>query len=172
MLTVSVRNAPAELRAAVLAMKRADSVVRRDVSARMRESMNPAWRAEVTERTPAGLAGRLLNVGVRITGGNPPQLVAASSRRKVGNGGTLTPDTNWPGWEYGASGDDEKTYTTRSRAGTAYKVTRHTERQMPARRRNGRVLGPAVQAILPRVAAYWTQSVIRAFMDAAEGKDS
>ena len=43
---------------------------------------------------------------------------------------------------------------------------------MPTRRRNGRVLGPAVQAILPRVAAFWAQSVIRAFMDAAEGKDS
>ena len=162
MLNVDVGDAPAELRAAVLAMKRADATVRRDVAQRMRETMNPAWRSEVTNGA-TGMAGRVLAGGARIAGGNPPQLVAASSRRKIGRG--IIPDRHWAGYEYGA--DHRSTRTVTSSKGTRYR--RHVMNHLPERG-PGRVLEPAAARILPRVAAYWVQSIVRAFMDAADGK--
>ncbi len=56
-----------------------------------------------------------------------------------------------------------------NRRGTTYR--RHTKRHLPSRRRAGRVVFPAAAHVLPRVAAYWVQSIVKAFMDAAEGKD-
>lgn len=164
MLNVAVGSAPAELRAAVLAMKRADKVVRRDVANRMRETMNPAWRSEVTSSAGGGMQGAMLTAGVRIAAGNPPQLVAGNSSRRVGRG--LIPSRNWAGYEYGA--DHRSTRTVTSSKGTRYR--RHVMNHLPTRQAQGRVLEPAAGRILPRVAAYWAQSVVKAFMDAVDGK--
>lgn len=166
MIAVSVGDAPAELRAAVLALKRADSSVRRDVSQRMRETMTPAWKQEVTSHlTGRSLEGAMILPGTRIAAGNPPQLIAGSSKRTIGSGGGLTPDKHWAGFEYGA-GDGMRPVTSKN--GKTYK--RHVMRHLPARNSRGYVLGPASAAILPRVASYWCQSVVKAFMDAADGK--
>lgn len=164
MIKLSAGDAPAELRAVVLAMKQADAEVRRDVSARLRETMNPAWRSEVNQHlTGAGrLEGQMLTAGVRITAGNPPVLNAANSKKKVGRG-DLTPAEDWQMYEFGSHGT--KTSAMVSKTGKHY--PRHTRRGLPQFKKTGRVLYPAVAAILPRVAAFWAQSVIRAFMQAA-----
>lgn len=162
MLNVDVGDAPAELRAAVLAMKRADASVRRDVASRMRDTMNPVWRTEVTKGA-SGVAAAVLASGARIAGGNPPQLVAAASRRAI-RGTRIVPDRNWAGYEYGAT---DATRMVASAKGTRYR--RHVMRHLPPRGK-GRVLEPAAARILPRIAAYWVQSVVKAFMDAADGK--
>lgn len=165
MIKLDVGSAPAELRAAVLAMKAATKNIRAQISSDLRGTMGPVWKQEVNEHlTGTGrMEARMLTPGVRIAAGNPPSLVAASSRRKAGRG--LVPDKNWPGYEYGAS---DRTAAMKSRKGKAY--DRHVMRHLPARSRRGRVLEPAVAAFLPRVASFWAQSIIRAFMDAAEGK--
>ena len=166
-LTMKVGDSPRAMRAAVLAMKRADREVRRYVSARMRSVMNPVWRSELAQHlTGWTMEGQMILPGARIATGNPGQLVTASSKRKVGSGGGLVPDRNWAGYEYGASRDDVSEVT---RKGTTYK--RHTKRHLPARRANGRVIGPTVRAVLPRIAAFWTQSVVRAFLDAADKRN-
>ena len=169
MLNVKVGDAPAEMRAAVLAMKRADAAVRRDVSARMRQTKNPVWRTTLAQNlTGAGaMEGRVLTAGARIAAGNPGQLITASSRRKIGSGGGIIPERDWPGWEYGRSGD--KTSAVTNKKGTRY--NRHTTRHLPSRNTSGRVIGPTVAKLLPRIASFWTQSVVRAFMDAADRKD-
>lgn len=164
MLNMVVGDAPAELRAAVLAMKRADNVVRRDVANRMRETMTPAWRQEVTGSAGAGMQAAMLTAGVRIAAGNPPQLVAASSSRKIGRG--LIPSRHWAGYEWGA--DHRSTRTVTSSKGTRYR--RHVMNHLPTQQAQGRVLEPAARRLLPRIASYWAQSVVRAFMDAADGK--
>ena len=163
MLNVNVADGPATLRAAVLAMKRADAEVRRDVAGRMRETMNPVWRQEVTERAGGGMAGRILTAGVRIASGNPAQLIAANSSRKIGRG--LVPSRHWAGYEYGA-GEGIRTVT--SSKGNRYR--RHVMRHLPARTADGHAIEPAVRAVLPRIASFWVQSVERAFLDAADGK--
>lgn len=166
MFRVSVEDAPAELRAAILAMKRADSEVRRDVSARMRETMNPVWKSELSQHlSGAGtMEGRMITPGARIAGGNPGQLVAGASKRKIGSGGGLVPNDRWQNYEYGSNRDKLSDVTSPK----GKKFQRHTQRHLPGYVKAGRVIGPTVAELLPRIAAFWTQSVVRAFMDAAD----
>lgn len=162
-ISISVGDAPAELRAAVLAMKRADKEIRSEISKSMRSTMSPEWKSEVTQGLTGGrMEARMLLPGTRIAAGNPPTLIAASSTRKVGNG--LIPNVNAPGYEFGSHGT--RVSEVVSSKGKKYK--RHTTRHLPAYKKNGRVVYPAASRILPRVASYWVQSIIRAFMDAAE----
>lgn len=166
MFKVSVGDAPAEMKLAVLAMKKADKFVRREVSQRMRETMTPAWKQEVSGHlTGRTMERAMILPGTRIAAGNPPQLIAASSKRTIGSGGGLTADKHWAGFEYGA-GDGVRSVTSKN--GKTYK--RHVMRHLPARNSKGYVLGPASANILPRVASFWTQSVLKSFMDAADGK--
>ncbi len=169
MLNVAAQDSPRELRAAALAMRRADKTVRDQVSSDLRGEMSPAWAAELPRHTTGLPIERMLLVGARISPGNPPQLVAANSRRKVGRG--LIPTEHWPLAEYGTGQPNAySTYQRRSPKGKQHQVRRRTRRGLPAYRKGGRVIGPAVAAFLPRVCAYWVQSVVRAFLDAAEGK--
>ncbi len=167
MLNVKVQDGPRELRAAVLAMRRADKEVRSDVSNRLRSVMSPEWSSNLAQHLTGIPQERILMPGARIAPGNPPQIVAANSRRRVGR--ALIPTDMWQAFEYGASTHNPKTYqrTNRTKPGS-HTVTRDTHAGLPAYRRNGRVIGPAVARFLPRVCAYWVQSVVRAFMDAAE----
>lgn len=164
MISVKAGEAPAELRAAVLAMKRADKSIRKDINDRMRSTMNPVWRSEVAKGLGSGgrMEARMLNVGVRVAAGNPPALVAASSSRKVGRG--LVPNVNAPGYEFGSHGTKVSKVT--SKRGKTYE--RHTTRHLPAYRKSGRVVFPAAARVLPRMASYFVQSVVRAYLDAIE----
>lgn len=164
MFGLNAGNAPDELRAAALAMRKANSDIRKDVGTRMRSTMNPVWRSEIESRSPGGMAGRMLGANARIAAGNPPQIVSAASKRSFGNG--LMPDKHWAGYEYGANRN--KYWQTSSSKGKSYK--RRVNRHLPAKGK-GRVLEPAAKEVLPRIASFWVQSVIKSFMDAAEGKE-
>lgn len=169
MLTIRVQDGPRELRAAVLAMKRADAEVRGDVSARLRAEMSPEWASMLAQHLTGLPQEKILLKGARIAAGNPPVLYAANSKRPVGRGGGMIPTEVWHAWEYGASTHKPRTYERRNRKSPGtHKVRRDTHAGLPARRENGRVIGPALAVFLPRVAAFWTQSVVKAFMDAAE----
>lgn len=162
---VRVQDGPRELRAAVLALRQLPTDVRRIVGQDMRTTMAPEWRGALAQaqRIPQDA---VLFAGARIGAGNPAELVTASGRRRVGRG--LVPLEHWPGFEYGASDHTPRAYT-RNRAGyTQHTVRRDVLAGHPPRYRTGRVIGPTVRAILPRVAAYWTQSIIRAALEAAE----
>lgn len=165
MLAVSVGDAPAALRASVLALKAADKEIRSDISKRMRGTMSPVWKAEVTQHlTGAGrMEAAMLLPGTRIAAGNPPALIAASGNRKTKGG--LTPNRHAAGWEFGSS---DAVHVQHSGRGPNRAYSRHTNRHLPARNRKGRVVYPAAAEILPRVASFWAQSVVRAFMDAVE----
>ena len=166
---LSFRDAPAEFRAAALALRTVEAPIRRAVGQDMRATFGPVWRSELAA-SGAGSRDAILTAGARIAAGNPPSLVTASSTRKVGSGGGLVPTRHWAGFEYGANPNKIVSYARRSRGGGTHTVRRRVQAGHPARRRNGRVIGPAVRGILPRVASYWVQSVVRIVMDAAEGK--
>lgn len=169
MIRVSVGDAPDEIKAAVLAMKRADADTRKVISADMRSTMGPVWKQEVSSHlTGAKNEARMLNVGVRIAAGNPPSLVAANSRRKLGR--ELTPTSNFKAWEFGAAHQKLSEYKMRTRNGKSVNVKRHTRRGLPPFKKGGRVLYPTAGEVIPRIAAFWVQSIVRAFLDAAEGK--
>lgn len=166
---IDVRKGPAELKAAVLSFKRVEQPIRRAVNTDMRQTMNPVWKAMIEGNARRGRQDQLvLGRGARIAGGNPPSFKAAQSSRRLSGG--LVPAESWAGFEFGAAGDSVTTYRRRSLNGGSHDVTRHTERQLPARYRKGRVVFPAVAEIAPRVVSYWVQSIVRHVMQAAEGK--
>jgi hypothetical protein len=168
-IKLSAKDAPAELRAVILALHAAPKEMRKVINADTRATINPVWQSEVSQHlTGAGrLEGQLLTPGTRVNAGNPPVLVAASSKKKVGRG-VLTPDANWPIYEFGAKGD--KLSKMKSKKGKTY--GRHTRRGLPQYKASGHVLYPALASVLPRVAALWSQSVIRIYMQALGEKGS
>lgn len=169
MLPIKVQDGPRELRAAVLAMKRADKAVRADISQQLRSVMSPEWTHELAQHLTGDPREKILLSGSRIQAGNPPTLITASGKRRFGRG--LIPNEHWQAFEYGASSRKLVTYARRNRTNPGkHKVTRDTHAGLPRFQKGGRVIGPSVAAILPRAAAFWVQSVVKAFMDAAEKK--
>lgn len=156
-----------ELQAAVLGFK----VLPREIQKRIRQNtvrtMGGVWKDEVNARARTKMDRRMLAVGARIAGGNPPVAVAANSRRRVGD--ELMPVMDWPGWEFGANRDKRTTYSRRSPKGKVHKVTRRTRRQLPARDPDGRVVFAAVREVAPRLASMYVQTVVKTVHQAAEG---
>lgn len=168
MFALSIGAAPAEFRAAALAIRQADKTIRTQVNNSMRETFNPVWKEMIASKARGGMESRMLTPGTRLAAGNPPALVAASSSRKIGRAGEnrLSPNRHAAGWEFGA---DRGAYSDINRKGTRFEARR--QKHLPPRIRGGRVVHPSAGKLLPRIASYWVQSVVRAFMTAAEGDD-
>lgn len=161
-----------ELTAAVLAMKAADKDLRRAINQSTREVMNPEWRKLVAEHSDmtTTLGAQVLNKGVRVAAGNPVNLVAASSTRGIGDGKRVRPADLYHAFEFGADTNKVNDYKRRTRGGREYWVTRHVSRQLPTRRRNGRVVYQAANAFIPRAISLWLHIIVKKYAEAAEGK--
>jgi len=163
-------NDDRRLQAAVLAMKRLDRDLKRDIATATRTTLNPVWKGLV-QRHATGTAARVLVPGTRIAAGNPPRAVAASSTRAIGRSRRLKPAEHWQAWEFGASDHDGySTYTRRSSKGKRSQVRRRTMTGLPRRTRQGRVVYPAFAELGPRAVELWLQIIVRKTRDAAEGK--
>lgn len=154
------------LQAAVLAFKVADRGLRKSINDATRSTFNAPWRAAIASRAATPLESRVLVPGARVAAGNPPSFVAATSKRRLHGG--LVPDTDGAPVEFGAA-DRAVTYRRRSPKGTVHQVTRHTRRQLPARRTSGPVMG-ALAEFGGRAASLWVQLIVRTYYDAAEGR--
>lgn len=164
---ISVWEGPVELGAAAVAMKRAPAELRKRMNQQMREELNPVWKRSLAQNMGGfSRADEMMLKGARIAAGNPPALIAASSRARYGR--ALKPVENWPLVEFGSNNKRESSYERRSRNGGTHRVTRRTMTGWPSRQRNGRIAGPAARETLPRLASYWIQTVVKTFMDALE----
>ena len=159
-------DAPAELRATVLAMKKADKNIKKNINNAMRQEFNPIWKNELAGAVLQPTDKMLLK-GARIAAGNPPALIAASSRARFGR--ALKPIEHWHLAEYGDSGRKISKYERTSKTGS-HTVKRHTMTGWPAPYKKGRILDPVTGRIIPRIASYWIQSTIRAYLDALDQK--
>lgn len=166
---LSFKDAPAEFRAVGLALRQVEQPVRRAINQDMRATMAPEWVAALTHHQDGDRRLAMVLAGARLAAGNPPSLVAAASTRRWGTT-RLVPAEHWPGFVYGTNGRRDATYTRTYAGGKPHSVTRNVLAGHPSRRRQARSIGPAVADVLPRIAAYWVQSVVRIVMDAAEGK--
>lgn len=142
---LSIDSAP--LQAAVLAVKRADRELRRDIGQKLRES-NPDWQRAVAARAVTDQDRAVTRVGTRIATGNPPTLQAMTSRRPISPDG-LQPARDYYMVEFGSSGP----YGQRG--------------QLPRRRRQGRIVYPAVAQLAPLVAGRWAQAIRDAYVKRA-----
>lgn len=169
-MVLSAKGQP-ELRAASIALKRVSRDVRSDINAALRQQGNDIWRGEVAGKTRTSLDAAVLGSNVRVAAGNPPQAIAAGSRRPIGSSRRLVPDRDWPAWEFGTDNKDAYSrYTRKSRNGGTHTVERRTMRGLPPRYRKGRVLYPAVKESAPRIGSLLVQLVVSNVMAAAEGR--
>lgn len=169
---VSAKDAPAQLRVAILAMKQFNRGVVKEINAWTRQTFAPVWTHEVHAaiNLAPGAPFKLMSQGVRMKTGNPPRFIAGGGKRRVTSkksGGGLHPVQHWPGFEYGANRTVSQ-YDRRSPKGKVHKVRRVTTNHLPKRRASGRVYAEATKATAPRVISGWSQYIIRAFMEALE----
>lgn len=166
MLTVKAESG--ELRAAILGMKKADKQMRKTVNDGMRETFNPIWKKAVAENLGGfSKAENMMTLGTRIKAGNPPELIAASSRRRYGRG-VLRPAEHWYLVEFGSNGKKVSEYQRRSANGGTHTVRRHVMTGWPGRVKKGRIASPAARELIPRITSYFIQSVIRIWADQAD----
>lgn len=156
----------AELRAVSRAVAAARRDVRNNLNRATRTTLNPVWRERVAAHARTDLDRQVLVKGARILAGNPPVLKAATSTRKLKGG--LVPAVQYFAVEFGGDRGKVETYHRTSPKGRAHDVHRHTARQLPVRRRTGRVVMAAVEDIAPRATSLWVQLVVKTFAEAFE----
>ena len=160
-----------ELQATVLALKAADKTLKGEINRATVEVGNKIWQPIVAAHATTHMDTKMLAVGARVKGGNPPTAMAANTKRAVGSDKRLVPATQWQGWEFGAVNRNAYSkYTRKSKGGGTHKVERRTMRGMPARKPKGRVVYPAFADMAPRMVSLWVQLVIRKYAEAAERK--
>lgn len=162
----------AELRAATLALKAVDKELRRDMNAAVRDQLNPIWRESLAGKASTSLETKLLVKGARVAAGNPPRMIASSSKRTVSKRSTLVADKHGRAFEFGTKEPEKyRTYTRKNRGGSgSHQVTRRTRRQLPAYKPQGRVIFPAVADTMPRMVSLWASLILKKVYDAFEGK--
>lgn len=157
-----------ELRSVIETLPRLDRELRKEIRTRTRTAALAIWKQEVTEQGTSKLDfGVLVNTArVKVSDQNVT-LTAGSVGKRLSGG--LSPKEHWWAVEYGA--DVKKvTYTRKSVRGLPYRSERIQNRGLPARNEKGRVLGPAADRSIKRVAAIWMQTTARTMFDALEGK--
>ncbi|WP_448072329.1 hypothetical protein [Georgenia yuyongxinii] len=155
-------------------MKAADRDLKRDINKATRDTMNPVWRSMITANLGGTnvMTSNILGSGVRIKAGNPPQAMAAQSKRALGRGKRITPQDDYGPWEFGVPNRNEYTrYERKNRKSGGYHVVkRRTMKHLPRRYPEGRVVYPAFAEIAPRMVSLWVQIIMKKYFDAAEGK--
>jgi len=154
------------LKAVALVMRGLERPVVREINTRTRDELGPLWKSLVELHAQQHVDFQVLAKGARLKPGNPPQVIAASSRRRMAGG--LIPAEQFHIREFGGTRDALTTYSRRGRRGGTHQVTRHTARQLPPRYRKGRVVWPAFAEFAPRAVSLWVQTVVRTVMDAVD----
>lgn len=168
MIRLDVNNLP-QLQAVLLAVKAADKAIQKAIRNETKKVVEPEWKSALAERSENLLESRVLVMtGSALVSNQNVKLRSATKGRKLSGG--LDPKAEYFAAEYGGDKGKTTTYTTKSRKGKTYKATRHTARQLRARNQQGYVFGPAVAEMVPRIAALWTQTVVRVMAEALEGK--
>jgi hypothetical protein len=161
------------LQAAILSLRTATTDTRRHVRQVMKSKLQPEFTKQIAERAVMSNQPRLSSAvlvrgaQIQISDQNVRMRTAASSRALSGG---LVPNALGKAVEFGANPGKQSTYTRRSVKGRPHKVTRHASRQMPRTRRGGWAFYPTVENLLPRFAALWAQTAIRAVHEAFEGR--
>lgn len=170
MIRLDVNNLP-QLQAVLLAVKAADKAIQKSIRQQTKQVVDPEWKRAMAERSENLLESRVLvATATTLISNQNVRLRSATKGRKLSGG--LDPKAEYFAAEYGGDPAKVTTYTTKSRKGKTYQAKRHTARQLRARNRSGYVFGPAVAEMVPRIAALWTQTVVRVMAEALEGKSN
>jgi hypothetical protein len=141
--------------------------VDRELAAKMRRDVtrdvNPWLQSAIRRKGGAMAQDARIAGSARVRSGANPAVVVGGSGRFAG--GATTAELVRV-YEFGGYRDAVGTYRGRSPRGTAYTVTRRTQRQIPYVNRTGRFVYPSVAEAAPMLVRAWVATIV----DAYEGR--
>lgn len=167
-MRISVKDS-AQLRAVILGTKMLERETRKQIRQHSSRVIVPEWQRTVAEQASTRLESRVLAATARVSVSDQNVTLKSAQVGRSLTGGAKPADI-WHAVEFGAA-QTTKTYQARSRKGRTFTVhNRHTRAHLRRRNRRGYVVHAAAAQIIPRIAALWTQTVVRGFHDAFEGR--
>lgn len=152
-IQVSVRDSR-ELQAAVLAIRSVPKEIAKEIRKHTKAMAQPEWQKGLASRAKSRMDDKVLVRTARVQVRDTNVVLRSGATGKLKD---LTRPV-----EFGSDREQWNEYES-SRKGTRFKVKRHTARQMAWRRKEGRVVYPTANDLIPRFAALWVQTVIRTF---------
>ena len=156
-----------QLKAAGARLQSIESALKKQID-QSTKTIGPQWKQLLASKASTRLERRVIaatgNVvpienGVRLEAGKAGGSLSGGLSIKRAAGPV----------EYGANRGKRKTYKRRSKRGGSHSVTRHTTRQFRDFKGDGHVYGPAVKAIVPKLAKAWTEAFRVTVTDSIEG---
>ena len=121
------------------------------------------WSDSTVLKHAAGPQDRMALSGSRVR---------SSARSTTLTGATSSRLRNiWPAFEFGSTGQKVTTYMGR-RGTNRFPVRRHTQRQLPARDRSGRVLFRYGKEAVRRVMSAYAQTIVRTIHEVLDGRNT
>lgn len=155
LLRAAVKEVPKEVQKAIRTFTRTDS--------------RPIWEESVRGHVASRVDERVFSKTARVRVSNANVNLESAKIGKALSGGAKPSQIAGP-QEFGANRDQKRSYDARSRRGKHYTVTRRTQRQLPTRNTNGRVVFPAARDAIPRLASLWFQTAARTMYDLIDRK--
>ncbi|MCS5513995.1 hypothetical protein NY537_14725 [Curtobacterium flaccumfaciens pv. betae] len=149
----------------LVALKQVPKDVQKNVRAYTKAEAQPIWQSEIQSNVKTRLDQRVLGATARVRVSNQNvTLESARIGRSLQHG--TKPSAIAGGVEFGTNRGEKTTYTSTSRRGKRYQLSRHTKNGLPTRNTNGRVVFPASRKATPRLASLWFQTAARTLLDA------
>ncbi len=152
-----------ELRAAIIALQRAQREIRLDINKTARKALKPEWLEALRGHVETRLEARALLPGARVAVGTRQITAHAGTSRKPLSGG-LVPNEHSHVIEWGAN-NRTRTITNVSPRGTRYQQTRVQGRQFRPRTKRGYVASPAARLIITRAVGLWVNTIVDQFRE-------
>lgn len=153
-LRARYKQLPTELRSQLNKATRADAL--------------PIWRRSL-EAQPATVADRKVLIDTAKVGVSARNIELRSATVGKPLTGGLNPKTDARALEFGAIDPDQRSRYSTRRGGHRYVIERRARRQLPHRKRTGRVVYPAAAEAIPALASLWVQTAVRTTYEAHEG---
>lgn len=132
-----------------------------------RQNIPPIWDGLISARS-RGLqdSATIVSGSAVVVGATGFGVFAAQSSVPLSGG--LVPSEQWQGVEFGAR-TRRKSFTTHSRKGKAYTVTKTINRGLPSRQKNGQVAFKAISEAGTALIRGWIESMAATYNDAVGG---
>jgi len=148
------------------AFRRADRDMQRAIRTTANRTVGPLLKSSIARRARMG-QDRTIAASARVRSGSNPAVVVPGGRF---SGGLSVKQNAARIYEFGGYREAVVEYTNRSPRGTAYKVRRHTQRQIPWRTPKGRMIYPALAEVAPEIVGAWVRVVMAIYAEAARGE--
>ena len=145
--------------------RRADRDLQRDMRRTVSREVNP-WLKSAIRRAAGDRQSRTIASTARVRSGTRPAVVVGSAKKFPGGASTAELAAVY---EFGGYQNYQGTYSRRSPKGTAHRVVRRTQRQIPRTERSGRFIYPAVADAAPMLVRAWVELIAEAYQGAGNG---